>query len=187
MKIKVLLTLCFGIGMCFCGILGNSEPKYSGLYGSLAMLFILLTLIMVVINIITMFTFWLKEPPIILFIPIVLSITFIFLYNPALEYGRKVWISRFQRQLPEYQDVVRYIEKSKNIENGAIIDLPPEYRRLPYFIRADRDPNGILTVEFTYRERTLGFRGALYRSDDNPNNWSYATYKKIADNWYRMN
>ena|GEM_PF-5633438 len=189
MKVRMILTLCFGCVGCLCAFLGNFEPKYSPLFANFAVFAFGTIVIMAFINFLALAALLFKKKGL-GFMPFCISIAFICLFYLFQDCGTKVWCIRFQKRLPEYQEVVQDIEKGKITEDSNKVHGPLMYKHMPYFIFADRDPNGILTIEFAYQDRAFGRRGALYRADDNPNKWQYMdnrTFQKIIDNWYRIN
>ena len=71
------------------------------------------------------------------------------------------------------------------------VDLPNGYKHLAYSVLADKDTRDVLTVEFlTEGGFPVKHAGFLYRSDDNPLEWSHINrwpkVSKIEPKWYRI-
>jgi hypothetical protein len=77
---------------------------------------------------------------------------------------------KFRYQRPDYEAVISMIERGQIpvAANLGQIAIPDSYKHLVYAVLGNRDPNGVLTIEFLMGS---GFpakhSGFLYRSDDN--------------------
>ena len=121
------------------------------------------------------------------------ALLFIALLIPSNLLGMQARMLKFRMQKPKYEKVIELMELGEiPVSNGiGRVDIPPEYSHPAYAIIADRDTNGVLSVEFLigggFPVKHTGF---LYRSDDNPKKWKHITrwprVIKTERCWYRI-
>lgn len=126
-------------------------------------------------------------------IPLLLTLILPVLWITAGILGIRCRIFYFHRHLTEYQEVVQKMESGQIPVDNKLsgVQLPPEYHHLAKFVRAELDPNGIITADFIWGvfwpPQHFAF---LYRGDGDPNNWGHnnlwRSYSPIEENWYMV-
>jgi hypothetical protein len=106
--------------------------------------------------------------------------------------GRRVRLYVFERRLPEYQEVVEMM--GERVKDKPVVEEMPEgYRHLGYYIRAERNEQGVLLVTFFWSSAFPGRHTAFaYVSDGEPPgegfgirvNWRYVA--RINENWFQV-
>jgi hypothetical protein len=189
---KKLLKTIFAVGVltCICGFwFGYSSSCFLTLF----VILVGSAILMLFVTTITAIPGLWSKYRVKAFVPLLLTLTLPPLWVVAGILGIRCHIFYFHRHFTEYQEVVQQMESGQIPVDGkfSVVHLSLEYHNLARFVRADRDPNGIITADFIWGvfwpPQHFAF---LYRGDGNPNRWEHNnlwhTYSPIEKNWYMV-
>ncbi len=191
MKILIIITLLIALLMTIFVVIDGyrSSPFSFLIVGLLVYPFMFL----MPINLLSVFVFWGKYK-IKSFIPFVISVLCFCFVLGIGRLSNHLPLYVFEKRLPLYEELVRKIESE--IEDDPISlsceEIPVGYRHLCYSIYAEKDGNGVLTVEFVWNKFLREYTAYVFRLGDEPvgetiyfrDRW-YSCYK-ITDHWYRV-
>lgn len=188
MRKLVITTVVLGI--IFNATVFTFRLKPSPELQMLFMLMLLGMLLLLPVTFVLVFALW-KRYRFRSFLPFCITAASIVLLLPTARVSSFACDCIFRARLPQYEAVIRDMINGKIAvpAEGGRIDLPERYSHLAYATLADKDANGILTVEFlTGGGFPVKHWGYLYRSHGSLSEWEYADrwphQQKIEDHWY---
>lgn len=177
----------FGYGGC-------PIPILSILLGSVliftSIFLVIASLLLFVINLIAAVSLWRKYKFRSL-IPLGILILGIIVYSQTSGIGIKIGKNRFKKYLPKYEEVVGKIDSGAiDIRSG---NLPLKYKRIACYVKAYRDEQDLLTVEFIVGGIGLPPRRTayIYSSNGTIEKESRADKKwhrieRVNEHWFRV-
>jgi hypothetical protein len=201
MKILTYISIAVAIflpvslfGFELFGYGGCPLPILSILFGSVliftTMLLYISSKLLFVINLIAVVFFW-RKYKFRSFIPLGILILGMFVQNQISGVGIKIGKNRFKKYLPQYEEVVGKIDSGAiKIRSG---NLPLKYARIACYVKAYRDEQDVLTVEFIVGGIGLPPRRTayIYSSNGTIEKESRADKKwhrieRVNEHWFRV-
>ena len=190
MKKMLAVTICTGAALDATIFLFALKPN--GLLQLLSMLLLLVVLVILITDLVCVPHQW-KQYRLKAFLPFFAASFCLVMIFPSIISGGLLRDHLFRSRLPQYKSVLGMMMDG-SIDVGdelRLIELPPEYSSLASGTMAQKDSNGILTVEFIIGGGfPVKHSGYLFRSEGKLQDWEHAgrwPYRyKIDEHWYRI-
>ena len=190
MKKHVVVTICTGAAFDMVLFLFAFKPNILWQFFSIILFFVMLVIL--IGDIVFIPNKW-KQYRFKAFVPFCAASLCLVTIPTSMIAGFLLRDHLFRSRLPQYEAVIELIMDG-SVDVGdelRLIELPPEYSRLASAVLAQKDSNGILTIEFI---NGSGFpvhhSGYLFRSEGKLQDWEHAgrwsLKYKINDHWYRI-
>jgi hypothetical protein len=190
MKKKLAVTICTGAALDIVLFLFAFKPNVLWQFLSILLFFVMLVIL--IADLVFIPHQW-KRYRFKAFLPFCAASLFLVIIPPSMISGYLLQDHLFRSRIPQYEAVLEMMMDG-SIDVGdelRLIELPPEYSSLASRTMAQKDSNGILTVEFIIGGGfPVKHSGYLFRSEGKLQDWEHAARwprrLKIDEHWYRI-